>query len=132
MLFLLACKQNRILLDYVTLDNTKRNSATGRASQLSPSEYGCRTETPDRAVVDKPSTAFSFTPKAIQCTGPWFVVSMRKRWKGGEIYRSEKPRVVFIDLASAFAEAQRLLTKHPCEQYAVFECIGYVKNERMR
>jgi hypothetical protein len=53
---------------------------------------------------------------------------MRLRWKGGEIYRSQKPRVIFTDLASAFAEAQRKLSEHPGEQYAVFECIGYVGN----
>lgn len=61
--------------------------------------------------------------------GPWFVVSMKKRWNKREIDRSNKPTVLFHSLAEAFTEATRLLDINPGQQYAVFECIG---NTRMQ
>jgi hypothetical protein len=61
--------------------------------------------------------------------GPWFVVSMKNRWEGGLIVRSQKPTMVHTDLVSAFAEAKRLSDQSPRGHYAVFECIGYCKGD---
>jgi hypothetical protein len=62
-----------------------------------------------------------------ECSGPWFVVNMKRRWNGGLIERSRKPTFVHVSLSSAFSEAKRLSELHPKAHYGVFECIGYVK-----
>lgn len=56
--------------------------------------------------------------------GPWFVVSMKKRWNAREIDRSNKPAVLYHTLSEAFAEVARRLDVHPSQQYGIFECIG--------
>lgn len=67
------------------------------------------------------------TPKQISVKGPWIVARMSKRWEKKKLGFGTNPKRLHPTLLSAATEASRLAQQHPGEQFALFECIGYME-----
>jgi hypothetical protein len=63
--------------------------------------------------------------------GPWFVVNMKRRFKAKQpIKRGRKPTIVYQTMGQAVIEADRLAKLWPGVPYAIFECIGFLQEEK--
>lgn len=75
--------------------------------------------------------AVKSTPKHTKLKGPWIVACVTGRLGcTRELAAGKNPRRLHPTLKAAAEECIRLSTLFPGEQFALFECIGYVEVQK--